>query len=97
MSVRQSIRKATLRVDVDGVNVAGVQLPILTLRVLQIGDDRLSEIGITKGGFQIQKAKEKFRGLVECLVKIASLQVIEFSLKNPVTVYSRLLIWLWIR
>jgi len=88
-NVKESIKRASLRLDIGGVNIAGVQLPVMALREIEDTDSNLSQIGIARGGQQIQKTREKFRELVECLVKIASLQTSFLTLDETIKVTNR--------
>mmetsp|Transcript_30049 Transcript_30049/g.34766 ORF Transcript_30049/g.34766 Transcript_30049/m.34766 type:complete len:200 (+) Transcript_30049:1-600(+) len=88
-NVRESIKKASLRLDIGNMNIAGVQLPVLAVREFEDSDSNLSQIGIARGGQQIQKTREKFRELIECLVKIASLQTSFLTLDEKIKVTNR--------
>ena len=77
--------------DFAGENIAGVILPILTLKefedagtpyyssfhykTLKKKDSNMNQIGIDRGGQQVQKCRDKFKELLSLLVSIASLQV----------------------
>jgi len=87
--VKDSIKRATLRLDLSGENIAGVQLPNFTVREFEDSDSNLSQIGIAKGGQEIQRCKEKFRDLLICLVKIASLQTSFMTLDQTIKVTNR--------
>ena len=60
--------------NVHTENVAGVKLPIFSLK----GEDELEEssalIGLSGGGQAINKAREAFAKFLKVLIEIASLQ-----------------------
>lgn len=66
--------KTPVRLRVTSDNIAGVHLPIFTLR----GEDELNEdnalLGLSGGGQAINTAREKFTKFLKILVTIASLQ-----------------------
>jgi H(+)-transporting ATP synthase subunit D len=66
--------RTNVRVNVSSENIAGVHLPIFSLRGEQdeSGDDR-SMLGLTGGGQAIAKCKEKFSKFLKMLIDIASL------------------------
>ena len=66
--------KTPVRLRVASDNIAGVHLPIFTLK----GEDELNEdnalLGLSGGGQAINTAREKFTKFMKVLVTIASLQ-----------------------
>lgn len=74
-NVMDSVKtKTNVRLNVTSNNVAGVHLPIFSLRgEADEGDDR-SMLGLTGGGQAISKCKDKFTTFLKTLVDIASLQ-----------------------
>ncbi len=74
-NVMDSVKpKTNVRLNVTSNNVAGVHLPIFSLRgEADEGDDR-AMLGLTGGGQAIAKCKEKFTTFLRTLVDIASLQ-----------------------
>ena len=66
--------KTPVRLRVSSENIAGVHLPIYTLK----GEDELNEdnalLGLSGGGQAINTAREKFTKFLKVLVTIASLQ-----------------------
>ena len=67
--------RTNVRVNVSSDNIAGVHLPLFTLRGEQddSGDDR-QMLGLTGGGQAIAKCKERFQKFLKTLIDIASLQ-----------------------
>jgi V-type H+-transporting ATPase subunit D len=67
--------RTNVRVNVTSENIAGVHLPIFSLRGdgEDTGDER-SMLGLTGGGQAIAKCKDKFTKFLKTLVDIASLQ-----------------------
>ena len=65
--------KTNVRLSVTTENIAGVHLPMFTLR----GEDEQSEdnalLGLSGGGQAITQAREKFTEFLKILVTIASL------------------------
>lgn len=66
--------KTSVRCTVHSENIAGVHLPIFTLK----GEDEQSEdnalLGLAGGGQAITKARDAFTEFLKILVEIASLQ-----------------------
>ena len=75
-NVMDSVKtKTSVRLNVSSDNVAGVHLPIFSLR--GDGDDGSDDrqmLGLTGGGQAINKCKDKFTEFLKTLVDIASLQ-----------------------
>ena len=46
----------------------------------------MSQIGLERGGFSIQKCREKFRGILDLLIAIASLQASFLTLDEKIKV-----------
>lgn len=49
----------------------------------------MSQIGLERGGFSIQKCREKFRGILDLLIRIASLQASFLTLDEKIKVTNR--------
>lgn len=69
--------RTNVRLNVTSDNVAGVHLPIFSLRGDASGagdsDDR-AMLGLTGGGAAIQKCRDRFQRFLKMLIEIASLQ-----------------------
>ena len=90
-SVFDSVKSRTnVRLNVSSDNVAGVHLPIFTLRgdADDQSDDR-QMLGLTGGGQAIQKCKDKFQKFLKKLIKIASLQTQFVTLDEVIKVTNR--------
>ena len=90
-SVFDSVKSRTnVRLNVSSENVAGVHLPIFTLRgdADDQSDDR-QMLGLTGGGQAIQKCKDKFQKFLKKLVKIASLQTQFITMDEVIKVTNR--------
>eukprot|EP00347_Sterkiella_histriomuscorum_P000961 403373865 len=90
-SVLDSVKTRTnVRLNVTSENVAGVHLPIFTLRgdADDQGDDR-QMLGLTGGGQAIQRCKERFQKFLKILVDIASLQTQFITLDEVIKVTNR--------
>ena len=66
-------KKTPVRLTVHSDNIAGVHLPIFTLRHEEDNSDDNSLLGLTGGGSAINKAREKFTKFLKVLVTVASL------------------------
>ena len=66
--------KTNLRLNVNAENIAGVHLPIFTLRGEDEQNDDNALLGLAGGGAAIVQAREKFMTFLKVLVTIASLQ-----------------------
>lgn len=82
--------RTNVRVNVSSDNIAGVHLPIFTLRGEQddSGDDR-QMLGLTGGGQAIAKCKERFQRFLKTLIDIASLQTQFVTLDEVIKVTNR--------
>ena len=49
----------------------------------------MSQIGLERGGYSIQKCREKFRGILDLLIQIASLQASFLTLDEKIKVTNR--------
>ena len=82
--------RTNVRVNVASENIAGVHLPIFSLRGEQddAGDDR-QMLGLTGGGQAIQKCKDRFQKFLKTLIDIASLQTQFVTLDEVIKVTNR--------
>lgn len=82
-------KRTNVRLNVHTENVAGVKLPIFTLR----GEDELEEgsalLGLSGGGQAIQRARESFTRFLKVLITIASLQTQFVTLDIALKVTNR--------
>jgi len=81
--------KTSVRLTVTTDNIAGVHLPMFTLR----GEDEQSEdnalLGLSGGGQAITQAREKFTDFLKILVTIASLQTQFVTLDQALKMTNR--------
>ncbi|CDW88174.1 vacuolar atp synthase subunit [Stylonychia lemnae] len=90
-SVLDSVKTRTnVRLNISSENVAGVHLPIFSLRgdADDQNDDR-QMLGLTGGGQAIQRCKERFQKFLKILVDIASLQTQFITLDEVIKVTNR--------
>ncbi len=90
-SVYDSVKTRTnVRLNVTSENVAGVHLPVFSLRgdADDQSDDR-SMLGLTGGGQAITKCKDRFAKFLKTLVDIASLQTQFITLDAVIKVTNR--------
>jgi len=87
--VKDSIKRATVRLDLNSENIAGTQLPSFIIKETEDAESNLNQIGIARGGQEIQRCKEKFRDLLAVLVKIASLQTSFMTLDEVIKITNR--------
>ena len=66
--------KTSVRLNVHSDNIAGVHLPIFTLRGEDEQNDDNALLGLSGGGTAILAAREKFTKFLKILIQIASLQ-----------------------
>jgi len=88
-NVKDSIKRASIRLGLDSENIAGVQLPIFSIKEYDDSDSNLSQIGIARGGQEIQRCRERFKELLMQLIKIASLQTSFMTLDQVIKVTNR--------
>ena len=81
--------KTPVRLRVQSDNIAGVHLPIFSLK----GEDELNEdnalLGLSGGGQAINTAREKFTKFIKILVTIASLQTQFITLDTALKMTNR--------
>jgi V-type H+-transporting ATPase subunit D len=81
--------KTSVRLSVHSDNIAGVHLPIFTLK----GDEETSDdnalLGLSGGGSSIQSAQQKFTKFLKILVTIASLQTQFVTIDRALKVTNR--------
>ena len=81
--------KTSVRLTVHSDNIAGVHLPIFSLK----GEDEQSEdnalLGLSGGGQAITSAREKFTEFLKILVKIAQLQTQFITLNEALKMTNR--------
>lgn len=87
--VGEAVKRATIRLDKSEENIAGVLIPNLTLKEFEDGENSMSQIGLERGGFSIQKCREKFRGILDLLIQIASYQASFLTLDEKIKVTNR--------
>ena len=71
-TVIQSVGNIPMVVMMNIDNIAGVKVP--DFERLSNNQESDSLVGISRGGQQIQKAREAFSKLLDCLIRLASLQ-----------------------
>lgn len=64
-------------------------IPNLNLKEFEDAENSMSQIGLERGGFSIQKCREKFRGILDLLIRIASLQASFLTLDEKIKVTNR--------
>jgi V-type H+-transporting ATPase subunit D len=86
----ETIKRATMKVNLAQANVAGVYIPVFHPREEE-GDDSTTfqQLGITGGGTAIAQCKEKFVKLTRVLVQLAGLQTSFITLDEVIKVTSR--------
>ncbi|PWN35265.1 ATPase, V1/A1 complex, subunit D [Meira miltonrushii] len=72
--VRESVKNATFRVSTKEENVSGVLLPSFEAHA-EGGSQEFSLTGLSRGGQQVNKARDTYTKAVKTLVELASLQV----------------------
>ncbi len=81
--------RTSVRLNVSTENIAGVHLPIFSLR----GEDEVDEdqnlLGMTGGGQAIQRAREAYTRFLKVLITIASLQTQFVTLDQALKVTNR--------
>lgn len=87
--VGEAVKRATIRLDKSEENIAGVLIPNLSLKEFEDGENSMSQIGLERGGFSIQKCREKFRGILDLLIQIASYQASFLTLDEKIKVTNR--------
>lgn len=70
-------------------NVAGVRLPVFEEVEADLEEQDDAGYGLSRGGKQILKSREKWRGLLSRLIRLASLQTSFVALDAAIKVTSR--------
>jgi len=55
--VTEAVKRATIRLDKSEENIAGVLIPNLVLKEHEDADSAMSQIGMERGGYSIQKCR----------------------------------------
>ena len=84
--VRDSVTKASFTMDIYTDNIAGVQLPIFIAKDVPSGNEKISRL---KGSVQIEKARTKFKEVLELITEIASLQTSFIKIDKVIKITSR--------
>lgn len=87
--VGEAVKRSTIRLDKSEENIAGVLIPNLSLKEFEDVENSMSQIGLERGGFSIQKCREKFRSILDLLIQIASLQASFLTLDEKIKVTNR--------
>lgn len=64
-------------------------IPNLNLKEFEDADNAMSQIGLERGGFSIQKCREKFKQILELMIRTASLQASFLTLDEKIKVTNR--------
>jgi V-type H+-transporting ATPase subunit D len=88
-NVKDSVKRASIRIELSSDNIAGVQLPVMHLKDTEELDSNINQIGIARGGQTIQRCREKFKELLLLLVQIASHQTSFMTLDEVIKVTNR--------
>jgi V-type H+-transporting ATPase subunit D len=83
------VKRSTVRLDKSEENIAGVLIPNLNIKEHEDADNAMSQIGLERGGYSIQKCREKFRIILDLLIQIASLQASFLTLDEKIKVTNR--------
>jgi len=83
----QRTMKASVRVETDMDNVAGVRLPLFRQLAVEVDGDEM--IGLGKGGRRVDAAKKKWASLLNVCISIASLQTSFVTLDEAIKVTNR--------
>lgn len=81
--------KTSVRLGVHSDNIAGVHLPIFTLKGEDEQSDDMSLLGLSGGGSAILQARDKFTKFLKILVTIASLQTQFVTIDRALKVTNR--------
>jgi V-type H+-transporting ATPase subunit D len=87
--VRESVTRASIRLDMSEDNVAGVTLPKFVIRTIEDSEIHFEKVGVFGGGQIIDQTREKFKEFLKLVVDIASLQTSFLTLDEVIKVTSR--------
>jgi V-type H+-transporting ATPase subunit D len=86
--VLERARKPECTLDLGAINVAGVYLPVFTMRK-DVSRDISANIGVSGGGAVVQQCKEVHQRVLLLLVRMASLQTSFVTLDEEIKMTSR--------
>ncbi|CAO1615952.1 unnamed protein product [Sympodiomycopsis kandeliae] len=87
--VQESVQKASFKVQAKQENVSGVFLPAFEANPSDEGPKEFQLTGLSRGGQQVQKARETYRKALETLVELASLQTAFVILDEVIRMTNR--------
>ena len=87
--ILQNVKSARLRVRTKMDNVAGVKLPTFAPVVDEHAEGGSENIGLSRGGKQIEECRKAWRELVDSLIRISSLQTSFMVLDEALKVTNR--------
>lgn len=87
--MRESVTRASVRLDMSEDNVAGVTLPKFVMRQIEDSEIQLEKVGVFGGGQIIEQTREKFKEFLRLVIDIASLQTSFLTLDQVIKVTSR--------
>ncbi|KDN47544.1 vacuolar ATP synthase subunit D [Tilletiaria anomala UBC 951] len=88
-SVQESVKSATFKVQAKQENVSGVLLPAFEVQSGSGGAAEFSLTGLSRGGQQVQKARETYSKALTMLVELASLQTAFVILDEVIRMTNR--------
>ncbi|PWN89868.1 vacuolar ATP synthase-like protein subunit D [Acaromyces ingoldii] len=88
--VQESVQKASFKVQARQENVSGVFLPSFEAQVAQSGaGTEFALTGLSRGGQQVQKARDTYTKALQTLVELASLQTAFVILDEVIRMTNR--------
>eukprot|EP00614_Pseudopedinella_elastica_P001562 CAMPEP_0172591454 /NCGR_PEP_ID=MMETSP1068-20121228/10233_1 /TAXON_ID=35684 /ORGANISM="Pseudopedinella elastica, Strain CCMP716" /LENGTH=259 /DNA_ID=CAMNT_0013387919 /DNA_START=54 /DNA_END=833 /DNA_ORIENTATION=- len=80
--------KATVRVEGKTDNIAGVKIPVFSEIAVE-GDEAMTGPGLAGGGRAIANCREKYKALLDLMIKLASLQTAFLTVDEALKVTNR--------
>ncbi|UZJ51877.1 hypothetical protein CBS101457_001197 [Exobasidium rhododendri] len=87
--IQESVKNASFRVQAKQENVSGVFLPAFEAKPSEGGSAEFSLTGLSRGGQQVQKARETYTKALLTLVELASLQTAFVILDEVIRMTNR--------
>ncbi|KAK9837412.1 hypothetical protein WJX81_000614 [Elliptochloris bilobata] len=88
-TVLDSVESASVRVNAQQDNVAGVKIPRFERVMTGASDTKMHLTGLGKGGQQVQYCRKAYMTAVELLVELASLQTAFLTLDEAIKTTNR--------
>ncbi len=88
-NVKEAVKRASIRIEKAEENIAGVMLPVMSIRETEDSENAMNQIGIDRGGQSIARCRDKFKDSLSLIIRIATLQASFVILEEKIKVTNR--------